>query len=581
MGNPGLEKRLLQLDKQPRPDDAAARLVRSELAALSRESLLANPLLDFDQLLVIQRKPKGDPRRPKGKGKGLGEFLGLPRQSSWQQDTIPNRDGWKNEIAVLSRLRSEAKLRTLFRPQDSKLVGDVDLRFDAGKILFSMPDARLDWQIYQIGADGADLRRLTTAKEPGIHNFDPCYLPDGGIAFVSTAPLQGVPCNTSVNVAMAYRMKADGSDVRRLCFDQDHNYCLTVSNDGRILYLRWEYTDIPHVWGRYLFAMNPDGTGQRELYGTGSYWPNAIFYARPIPNHPTKIVGIVTGHHVGRVGELIVFDPAKGRNSTAGVVQRIPGRGKRVEPVILDRLTDTSWPKFLHPFPLSEKHFLVAAKPTPDDLWGIYLVDVFDNMVLLKEVKGHALLEPIPFRKRKTPPVIPDRVDRQRDDAVVYLENVYKGPGLVGVPHGSVKKLRLYSYHFGYQGIAGINHRVGTDGPWEPKRVLGTVPVETDGSAMFRVPADTPISIQPLDAEGKALQLMRSWTTARPGETVSCVGCHEHHNTAPPARGTLAIKRAPSDIARSPILKNEQRISRMSNVAGFARIQTSSESMTI
>lgn len=543
---------------ESRWDDLAARLAQGDLAAkkemaeilaFQREALLANPLLDFDKLLIVKRKPKGDPRRPKGEGFGLGEFLGLPRQSSWQQDTIPKRDGWENEIAVLSGLRGPGTVTRLFQPPRARLAGDIDLDFDAGRILFSMPDDDLLWQVCQIAADGGSFRQLTPKGQPGIHNFDACYLPDGGIAFASTAPLQGVPCNATVNVATAYRMDADGRSIRQLGFDQDHNYCLTPMNDGRLLYLRWEYTDLPHVWARRLFTMNPDGTGQREFYGSGGFWPNAIFYARPVPGQPTRVVGIVTGHHVGRVGELVIFDAQQGRTAASGVVQRIPGHGKPVEPRIEDRLTEESWPKFLHPYPLSDKYFLVAAKPGPTSLWGIYLVDVFDNMTLVKEEEGYALLEPIPIQPRLRPSVIPSKVDCQRSDAVIYLEDVYAGPGLQGVPRGAVKQLRLFTYHFGYQGLAGISHRVGADGPWEPKRVLGTVPVEADGSALFRVPANTPISIQPLDAEGHALQLMRSWATAMPGETVSCVGCHESQNSGPPGRNTLAATRAPREIA--------------------------------
>jgi hypothetical protein len=259
-------------------------------------------------------------------------------------------------------------------------------------------------------------------------------------------------------------------------------------------------------------------------------------------------VGIATGHHVGRVGELVIFDPALGRMSTDGVVQRIPGYGKKVEPLIEDKLTLNSWPKYLHPWPLSDKYFIVSCKPRPYDLWGIYLVDVFDNVLLLKEVEDYALLEPIPLQKIKRPPVIAERIDLKRKDALVYLEDIYEGPGLKGVPRGTVKKLRLFTYHFAYHKIAGINHRVGADGPWEPKRILGTVPVEKDGSAMFRVPANTPISIQPIDAKGKALQLMRSWMTAMPGEIVSCVGCHEKQNAGPPNFRTIASRRRPSEI---------------------------------
>ncbi|HEG44766.1 MAG TPA: formylglycine-generating enzyme family protein [Phycisphaerales bacterium] len=347
---------------------------------------------------------------------------------------------------------------------------------------------------------------------------------------------------------MLYKMDGNGNNIRQLCFEQDHNFHPTVTSDGRILYLRWEYTDIPHVWARYLFTMNPDGTGQRQYYGSGNYWPNSIFYARPIPNHPTKIAGIVTGHHVGRVGELIIFDPAKGRTSVDGVVQQIPGRGKKVAALIEDKLTMASWPKFLHPFPLSEKYFLVSAKPAKSDLWGIYLVDVFDNITLIKEVEGYCLLEPIPIRKVKTPPVLASRVDMSRKDATVYIENIYKGPGLANVPLESVKELRLFTYHYAYNKFAGIDFRVGIDGPWEPKCVLGTVPVEDDGPVMFNVPANTPISIQPLDADGKALQLMRSWMTAMPGEFVSCTGCHEKQNQAPPSRMTKAQRKSPAEI---------------------------------
>jgi len=57
-----------------------------------------------------------------------------------------------------------------------------------------------------------------------------------------------------------------------------------------------------------------------EYTGANSYWPNAMFFARAIPNHSTRIVTIVTGHHEGRVGELFVFDPAKGRHETEGVL---------------------------------------------------------------------------------------------------------------------------------------------------------------------------------------------------------------------------------------------------------------------
>jgi formylglycine-generating enzyme required for sulfatase activity len=558
------EKAMPRLRQAVAAGEATAAAKVAELLAFRRETMLANPLLGFDRLLVVRRKPVGDPRRAKGTGRGVGEYIGLPRQSSWQLDRIPKTDNWDNEIATLSPVRPDGKLTTLYRPNKPLLINDVDLHYDAGRLLFSMPDAGKKWQVFEIdtapparlGAGGRRLRQVTPTGQGDVHNYDACYLPNGRIAFISTAPLQGVPCNASVNVGMLYVADADGTNIRQLCFDQDHNYCPTVTGDGQILYLRWEYTDIPHVWGRYLFTMNPDGTVQREVYGSGEYWPNSIFYARSIPGQPTRIVGIVTGHHVGRVGELVILDTGRGLNAHRGVVQRICGDGP-VEPLIQDKLTEHSWPKFLHPMPLADpsggglaagRYFLVSAKPTPKALWGIYLVDVFDNMTRIKELAGHVLLEPIPIVKRPRPPVLADRVDLRRTDALMYLEDIYAGDGLKGVPRGAVKKLRLFTYHFVYQKMAGINHNVGVDGPWEPKRVLGTVPVEPDGSAFFRVPANTPISIQPIDEKGQALQLMRSWTTAMPGEFVSCVGCHERRTDAAGNRGAIAARRTPREI---------------------------------
>ena len=542
-----LEKALLADDKGADPE-RKAKLVH-DLESLKAEALLANPLLSFEKVLVVRRNARN---------------LALP--ANWQGNSCLPRSGLDNEIAVFTMPKpprapeggtpNAAKLVTLYKPEGGRFVGDVDLHFDADRILFSSLDAKNRWQVFELSlpkalepSAGLQPRQLT-GEQPDVDSYDACYLPDGRIIFCSTAPFVGVPCVFgSSHVAMLYRMDADGKNIRQLCFEQDHDWCPAVLNNGRVLYLRWEYTDTPHSQTRLLFHMNPDGTEQMEYYGSNSYWPNGVFYARPIPNHPTRVVGIVTGHHgVHRMGELVIFDPGKGRNEASGAIQRIPGHGKPVERVVRDALVDGSWPKFLHPYPLSEKHFLVSCKPTPQSQWGLYLVDIFDNMLLLHEEPGYAILEPVPLQKTLKPPIIPDKADPRRKDALVYMVDVYEGDGLKGVPRGTVKKLRLFTYHFAYHGMGGLLGVVGMDGPWDPKRILGTVPVEADGSALFRVPANTPISVQPLDAEGKALQLMRSWMTAMPGETLSCVGCHEPQNSSPPARHTLALTRPPAEI---------------------------------
>jgi len=507
--------------------------IKQRFEALRQEALLANPLLDFERILAIRRR---------------ADQLGLPLNFNGNPDLAPT--GYGNSLVTLSARQPGAAGETVFRPEGDRFIGDLDLHYDAERLLLSMPDAQGRWGVSELHLKSGGLRSIALIDEPDVHNYDACYLPDERIVFTSSAPFVGVPCvGGRSKVANLYLRERSGR-IRRLTNDQDHNWCPAVLNSGRILYQRWEYADIAHAFTRLLFHANPDGSRQMEYYGSNSFWPTAMFFARPVPNHPTKVVAIVGGHHdAPRQGELVIFDPAQGRHEADGVVQRIPGFGKKVEPVILDGLIGSSWPRFLHPYALSDKYFLVSCRPTRNSLWGIYLVDVFDNFVLLHEERAQAMLEPIPLRTTPRQPVLPDTVQPEQREAVVLLADIHRGPGLRGVPRGTVKSLRLISYEFTFHGFGAEPDRVGLDGPWDVKRILGTVPVEADGSAFFRVPAHTPVALQALDAQGKALALMRSWFTAMPGEVLACVGCHEPQNGAPPVESKrMALARAPSSI---------------------------------
>ena len=533
---PEFLRRLGELERRAadHPDDET---LRRDTAALAREALLANPLLDFDGLLLVRRR------------KHDGMFVN--GSARWYP-----KSGFDDEVLLLSRPGGDGKLTSVYRPAGPVLVGEMDLHWDADRMLLTTIGSKNCFHVFELNLATKALRQITPEEFPDIDYYDPCYLPNGNILFTSTSNYQGTPCNRVGNTETLGLMTPEGK-IRRLGFDQEFNWFPRVMNDGRVMYARWEYCDLPHTFSGMLFHMNPDGTGQRELYGSGAYWPNRIFYARPIPGHPSRFLGIVKGHHdEGSYGNLVLFDAGKGRRQTDGAVQRIPGHGKAVEPVFADWMNKVaSWARFIHPYPLSEKYFLVSAQmpSTPDGMnyrgkFGIYLVDVFDNIVPICTEPDSNLFEPVPVRRRPKPPVVPEQVDLSRTDAVVNLQDVYAGPGLKGVPRGTVKKLRVFTYHFSYRGTGGEWDRVGMDGPWEPKRVLGTVPVEDDGSAHFRVPANTPISVQPLDGEGKAVQLMRSWFTAMPGERVSCVGCHETQLTSPAPGSGAAMRRQPSEF---------------------------------
>jgi formylglycine-generating enzyme required for sulfatase activity len=512
-------------------NDAAACAEASGIIELQRRILLSNPLLDFDQVLAVKRGVKN---------------LGLP--INFHSNSSLSKTGYDNQVIRFS-LHGKTPDTVVFTPEKTRFVGDLCLHYQADKYLFSMPNDK-DWQVFEVNVDGTGLRQVSPDIEEGVGNYDACYLPNGEYLFTSTLPMVSVPCDAgNAHVANLVRLSVDGR-VRQLCFDQEHNWCPRVLANGTVLYQRWEYADTPHSNTRLLMTMNPDGTNQRNFYGSNSYWPTAFFYATPIPGSATTVAGISTGHHGDcRFGELYILDVTKGRNEDSGVVAQIPsnpttpsGKGK-----IYDHM-DNVWPRFLHPQPLSDKYILVACQPTPQQDWGVYLVDTFDNLLLLKTMDDYALLEPIPVIKRPVPPVLPDKVDLSRKDAVVQIQDIYEGPGLKGLPRGTVKFLRVSSYTFSYHGVGGLYGVIGQDGPWDIKRPIGLVPVYEDGSAKFRVPANTPISIQPLDANGQALALMRSWMTAMPGEVLSCVGCHEDQTSVPPVRNSVGNSAPVSEI---------------------------------
>jgi hypothetical protein len=515
-------------------------------AALQREALLANPLLDFDRLLVLQR------RLGKKARSAMSGELGVGTLNAHTNDTL-RRTGWDNSISVLSNLRGEPKIETLYQPDGGKIVSDLELDPDARRIMFSSIGAQGNWRVFEMGADGSAPKQLTPDDGADVGHFDSCYLPDGRIIFASTAVYQGLPCvaGSSIMVCL-YLLDPKSGNIRQLTFEQDSDWCPTMLPDGRVMYQRWEYNDLPHSNSRRLFQMNPDGTNQDELYGSNSYFPNSFFYARPMPGHPRKIIGVAGGHHgIARSGRLLILDPSMGRKEADGVVQEIPGYGKKVDPIVRDRLVDGVWPQFLMPYPLNEKYVIVSCKPSPNALWGIYLVDVFDNMTLIQEMEDTALLDPIALMKTPRAPSIPDRVDLSKSEATVLLTDIYRGEGLAGIPQGTVKSLRVVEYYFSKRGTGGLIGSLGMDGPWDIKRVLGTVPVEKDGSAHFKIPAQTPVNVQPLDEHDQALQLMRSWFVGMPGESVSCVGCHEGQNKAPSLALPIAARRPPSEITPS------------------------------
>jgi len=524
---------IYQLDKQSIQDAEKA-------LANKRIILLSNPLLDNDKIVATRFRVGRGARRI------MSPSLGT-QSNNWSNQQSARRSGFDAEIVEMTNLRDDILFRTVYKPTDGASIADLKMHWNGDRVMFTslMPDTR--WNVFEVKLDGTGFQPLLETVEPELEFFDGAYLPDGRVIANANIGYHGVPCvNGDDPVGNMVLFEPKSKNLRRLTFDQDANWNPVIMHNGRVMYTRWEYTDLTHYYSRIIMHMNPDGTENKALWGSGSMFPNSTFDIQPLPGHPSAFVGIISGHHgVARSGRLLLFDPTKARKGAEGVIQEIPHRDRPVVALVKDELVNDIWPQFIKPMPLDDKYFLVSAKLTPNDLWGIYLVDVFDNVTCLIKQEGEGFISPIPVRSTATPPIIPDRVKLNEKEATVFIQDIYEGEGLTGVPRGIVKELRVHAYEYAYIKSPSDHVAMGIQSGWDIKRLLGTVPVEEDGSVIFTIPANTPVSLQPLDENGAAIQWMRSWFTGMPGEIVSCIGCHEDPNQIAIPKRVIASQKAP------------------------------------
>lgn len=520
--------------------DEAVLANAEKAVANKRAILLANPLLNGDKILTVRYQLGNRDRR------AMAPELGT-QSNNWSNQESARRKGFNADIVELSNLRDEVQIRTIYKPDNTSSIADLKLHWDGDRAMFTQTMSDNRWNVFEVKLNNGDCKKLIDNPEPDLEFYDGTYLPDGRIIANSNIGYQGVPyVNGSDPVGNMVLYTPQSKNLRRLTFDQDANWNPVIMNNGRVMYTRWEYTDLTHYYTRIVMNMNPDGTEQKALYGSGAMFPNSTFDVQPLPGYASAFVGIISGHHgVARSGRLILFDPAKARKGAAGMLQEIPHRNRPIVEEVKDRLVDGVWPQFIKPSPLNDTYFLVAAKLDKNDLWGIYLVDKFDNVTCLHKMEGEGYISPIAVRKTVTPPAIPDRVKLDDKQATVFIQDIYEGEGLKGIPRGTVKSLRLHAYEYAYVQTQSDHNWHGIQSGWDIKRMLGTVPVEEDGSVIFKIPANTPVSIQPLDKDGVAVQWMRSWLTGQPGEIVSCVGCHEDQNQIVIPKRVIASQKAP------------------------------------
>jgi hypothetical protein len=532
---------------------------------LRREIALANPLADVGPLVFVKRVPAGFSHQ-------LTQYGGR-RARPGGGVFVLNSPGQSMACRELTDL-----------PPGSYMHPAVS--WDGKKILFAYCQTKTDvenwvsnpgqyYHLYEVTPNGEQIRQLTDGP---YDDFAPCFLPNGKIMFVSTRRGGFHRCGRGPCPVYTLTVAdADGSNIRVVSFHETHEWDPAVLNDGRIVYTRWDYVDRHAVHYQQLWTVRQDGSDVRAFYGNNTLNPVGVWEARPVPGS-TRVMATAAAHHAMTAGSIILLDISKGMDGLAPITRLTPDALFPESEFAVERWHATAgvpdppdvpveerrWPGHCYrtPYPLSEDFFLAAysfdsllGEPFANkpNMFGIYLVDRFGNKELLYRDANVGSLWPIPLRARPAPPALPTVSEQVRSDSgVFWLQDVHASWPELRAADGVVKSLRIIQVLPKTTPHANTP-RVGRANASPGKQVLGTVPVEEDGSAYFRAPAGIPLAFQALDERGMAIQTMRSLTYLQPGEHVGCVGCHEHRTTTSNLGGmTLASHRAPSDITPAP-----------------------------
>ena len=573
-----IRKRLArEVDEAPQ-DIVNHRKLWIEARRAARPIVLANPAVDFQQLLFVKRHSAHSHRNITGS------------QYPW----IHKPGG---DIYIKTGLNPGDDVRPVI---DEKLppghVHGMDLWWDGDRVVFGYA-AQPDWppelntalgndvlllrsqeeptHIYEIGLDGGNLRQIT--EHPYWSDLEPTYAADGRIVFSSDRSGRSSECgkfsadHTVINI---YSADPDGSNIRRLSDNKDIDRYPHSLNNGLIGYTRWEYQERHFLEVHSVWAVRPDGTMADTVFNQHIRAPYGLRDTRSIPG-TNKLVSIATGHHTFAYGPVVVIDPGRGANSPAGIQSvtphSLPQEGPPPGAAVRSGGVPDRGGLYQTPWAVSESCFLVSYSPalpasgTQGDNnatgFAVYLIDVHGNKELIHRDLIYSSSFPMPLKKRPRPTVLPDLADETSRSATCLVGDVYRG--MEGIQRGTVKHIRI-SQRVGWpldDQIGAMRYIPGNAWErhfgfwaWAPVRVIGTVPVEPDGSAHFSVPADTAVYFQALDERRMEVRRMRSHISFQAGEVRGCLGCHEARPKTPAAdwslplaaRRDLSVPEAPS-----------------------------------
>ena len=550
--------------------------------ALRRKIAFSNPLVDFDRILFVARGNYQGSRKtgPRVTGDQFGQHFAT---QYFAFNSIPGGGlfavcDFKSQPQVVNLLENSvvASGRLEGRKLEHGAFLSPDLSYDANQILFAWTENRehkwtwskeTTWNIFRVDSDGSNLVQLTDGP---WNDFDPCWLPNGRVAFISERRGGYIRCfgpGIDVPNYVLHGMKADGTDVYPLSYYETSEWHPSVNNDGMLVYTRWDYTDRENCLGSNFWICHADGRDPRGPHGNYPYpWhtfadntlddsrigrPYVELNIRAIPNSHLYIL-TAGPHHGEAFGSLVMLDL---RQADDGFMSQL----KRITPYPAfpeSEMPARSQYPFGTPWPLSEDFYLC-------NWWeNLYLLDRFGNRELLCEnslVFGETnyemrLIDPIPLRPRRRPPELPVLTNQGQDagtnlrPATVSIVNVYESD-IPFPPTTKIRWLRVTQNILKSNPPMGVP-MIGYQAESTPRIPLGIVPVEPDGSVYLEAPVEKELIFQVLDENFMAVQSMRSVAYVHRGEHLTCIGCHEDKRQAHASMNAtpMAMRRPPSKL---------------------------------
>ncbi len=541
--------------------DTELREVNAHARKLARQIAFCNPRLQIDKLLFIKRHDAV------GVFHMCDQYYGCNAKPGGGLFVIEDLSSEHPRVTNLLKNSVVQKGRKL----EGGAFLSPELSFDGQTILFAYSEAKAwakyqgkeayEWNpqysyhIFKCHADGSDLQQLTDGD---WDDFDPCFLPNGRIAFISERRGGYLRCGRHCPVYTLHSMAADGSDIIRLSHHETHEWQPSVTNDGMIAYTRWDYVDRDTNVAHHMWTCYPDGRDPRSFHGNypekRESRPWMEMNIRAIPNSE-KFVASTGAHHGHEFGSLILIDPRLEDDHAMSQITRLTPEAPFPEAEGGKQFV-RKYSAYGTPWPLSEDDFLCVYDAAAKNR-GIYWIDRFGNRELLYRDPEISCVSPIPLRARPTPPVLPDQT----------VQTKLARRSVSTVPPATIGVINIYDSDFTWPENAKVTAlriiqvlpkttpppnvpRIGIAQQTNARAVLGTVPVEADGSVYFEAPTGKEIYFQAVDSQGLAIQSMRSGTYLHPGEQLTCQGCHEPKRRSPDrlAAIPLAMQRPPSKI---------------------------------